>query len=109
MGNHIQAIYGIINGTSNFILTQMARRGIDYRAALAEAQERGYAEADPALDVNGWDAAHKAIILAWISYGLWVRPNEIVVDGIEQVRLADLRLAESLGYAIKLLAVVQAA
>ena len=107
VGNHIQAIYGIINGTSNFILTQMARRGIDYRAALAEAQERGYAEADPALDVNGWDAAHKAIILAWISYGLWVRPNEIVVDGIEQVRLADLRLAESLGYAIKLLAVVR--
>ena len=107
VGNHIQAIYGIINGTSNFILTQMARRGIDYRAALAEAQERGYAEADPALDVNGWDAAHKAIILAWISYGLWVRPNEIVVDGIEHVRLADLRLAESLGYAIKLLAVVR--
>jgi homoserine dehydrogenase len=107
VGNHIQEIYGIINGTSNFILTQMARRGLDYRQALAEAQARGYAEADPALDVNGWDAAHKAIILAWISYGLWVRPNEIVVDGIEQVSLADLRLAESLGYAIKLLAVIR--
>lgn len=107
VGNHIQAIYGIINGTSNFILTQMARRGLDYRAALAEAQEKGYAEADPALDVNGWDAAHKAIILAWLSYGLWVRPNEIVVDGIEHVSAADIRLAATLGYSIKLLGVVR--
>jgi homoserine dehydrogenase len=107
VGNHIQAIYGIINGTSNFILTQMARRGLDYRAALAEAQEKGYAEADPALDVNGWDAAHKAIILAWLSYGLWVRPNEIVVDGIENVSAADIRLAATLGYTIKLLGVVR--
>lgn len=107
VGNHIQAIYGIINGTSNFILTQMARRGIDYRTALAEAQAKGYAEADPALDVNGWDAAHKAIILAWLSYGLWVRPNEIVVDGIENVSAADIRLAATLGYTIKLLGVVR--
>ena len=107
VGNHIQAIYGIINGTSNFILTQMARRGLDYRTALAEAQQKGYAEADPALDVNGWDAAHKAIILAWLSYGLWVRPNEIVVDGIEDVSAADIRLAATLGYTIKLLAVVR--
>lgn len=107
VGNHIQAIYGIINGTSNFILTQMARRGIDYRTALAEAQEKGYAEADPALDVNGWDAAHKAIILAWLSYGVWVRPNEIAVDGVENVSAADMRLAASLGYAIKLLAVIR--
>ena len=107
VGNHILAIYGIINGTSNFILTQMARRGIDYRTALAEAQAKGYAEADPALDVNGWDAAHKAIILAWLSYGLWVRPNEIVVDGIENVSAADIRLAATLGYTIKLLGVVR--
>jgi homoserine dehydrogenase len=107
VGNHIQAIYGIINGTSNFILTQMARRGIDYRTALAEAQAKGYAEADPTLDVNGWDAAHKAIILAWLSYGLWVRPNEIVVDGIENVSAADIRLAATLGYTIKLLGVVR--
>jgi homoserine dehydrogenase len=107
VGNHIQAIYGIINGTSNYILTQMARRGLDYRAALAEAQAKGYAEADPALDVNGWDAAHKAIILAWLSYGLWVRPNEIVVDGIENVSAADIRLAATLGYTIKLIAVVR--
>ncbi len=107
VGNHIQAIYGIINGTSNFILTQMARREIDYREALAEAQAKGYAEADPALDVNGWDAAHKAIVLAWLSYGVWVRPSEVFVDGIEQVSLADLRLAARLGYAIKLLAVIR--
>lgn len=107
VGNHIQAIYGIINGTSNYILTQMARRGIDYREALAEAQAKGYAEADPTLDVNGWDAAHKAIVLAWLSYGLWVRPSEVYVDGIENVSLADLKLAKRLGYTIKLLAVIR--
>ncbi len=106
-GNHIRSIYGIINGTSNFILTQMARHGLGYAEALAEAQRLGYAEADPALDVNGWDAAHKAIILAWVSYGLWVRPSEVFVDGIEHVSLADMRLAERLGYAIKLLGVVR--
>ncbi|MGI8603484.1 MAG: homoserine dehydrogenase [Verrucomicrobiales bacterium] len=107
VGNHIQAIYGIVNGTSNFILTQMRERGLAYRIALAEAQRLGYAEADPTLDVNGWDAAHKAIVLAWLSYGLWVRPAEIFVDGIEHVSLADMRLAERMGYVIKLLAVVR--
>ena len=67
IGNHIQAIYGIINGTTNYILTRMAEAGLDYPAALAEAQQLGYAEADPTLDVNGWDAGHKEIILAWLS------------------------------------------
>ena len=107
VGNHIQAIHGIVNGTSNFILTQMHDRGLSYLTALAEAQRLGYAEADSTLDVNGWDAAHKAIVLAWLSYGLWVRPAEIFVDGIEHVSLADMRLAARMGYAIKLLAVVR--
>ena len=107
VGNHIQAIFGIINGTSNFILTQMGRLGMGYRDALAEAQRLGYAEADPTLDVNGWDAAHKAIVLAWLSYGLWVRPSQIFVDGIESVSLADMKLAAKMGYAIKLLAVIR--
>jgi homoserine dehydrogenase len=107
VGNHIQAIYGIINGTSNFILSQMASQGRSYGDVLAEAQRLGYAEADPALDVNGWDAAHKAIVLAWLSYGLWVRPAETFVDGIENVSLADVRLAEKMGYTIKLLGVVR--
>jgi homoserine dehydrogenase len=107
VGNHIRAIYGIINGTSNFVLTQMRERGFAYRTAVAEAQRLGYAEADFTLDVNGWDAAHKAIVLAWLSYGLWVRPAEIFVDGIENVSLADMRLADRMGYVIKLLAVVR--
>ncbi len=107
VGNNIQAIYGIINGTSNFILTRMAKAGLTYEAALAEAQELGYAEADPALDVNGWDAAHKAIVLAWLSYGLWVRPSEVFVDGVEKVSAADMKMAGKMGYTIKLLGVVR--
>ena len=72
IGNHILSIHGIINGTSNYILTRMAEAGLGFAEALAEAQAAGYAEADPTLDVNGWDAAHKAIILASLAYGFWV-------------------------------------
>jgi homoserine dehydrogenase len=107
VGNHIQAIYGIINGTTNYILTRMADAGLSYEAALAEAQQAGYAEADPTLDVNGWDAGHKAIILAWLSYGRWVRPEEIWVEGIQNVTPVDLKFARSIGYQIKLMAVVR--
>ena len=107
VGNHIQAIYGIINGTSNYILTRMAEAELDYPVALREAQELGYAEADPALDVNGGDAAHKAIILAWLSYGLWVKQENVYVDGVENVCRADIAFARTLGYAIKLLAVIR--
>ncbi len=107
VGNHIQSIYGIINGTSNYILTRMADAELDYAVALKEAQDLGYAEADPALDVNGGDAAHKAIILAWLSYGLWVKPEEVFVDGVENVCRADIEYARSLGYAIKLLGVIR--
>ena len=84
----------------------MTLRGIDYPTALKEAQELGYAEADPALDVNGWDAAHKAILLATLAYGFPIDPKNIYVTGIEQVRQTDIRFAKSLGYVIKLLAVV---
>lgn len=107
VGNHIQSIYGIINGTSNYILTRMAEAELDYPVALEEAQKLGYAEADPALDVNGGDAAHKAIILAWLSYGLWVKPEQVFVDGVEDVRRADIEFARNLGYAIKLLGVIR--
>ena len=72
IGNHIQSIHGIINGTSNYILTRMTESGLGFAEALAEAQAAGYAEADPTLDVNGWDAAHKAIILASLAYGFWI-------------------------------------
>lgn len=107
IGNHIQSVIGIINGTCNYILTRMTEAGLGYEAALAEAQALGYAEADPTLDVNGWDAAHKAIILASLSYGRWVPCDKIHVEGIETVRAEDIAFAERLGYTIKLLGVIR--
>ena len=107
IGNRIDSIHGIINGTSNYILTRMTSGGIAFPEALAEAQKLGYAEADPALDVNGWDAGHKAIILAWLSYGRWLRPEEVSVIGIEDISLEDVAFAGELGYEIKLLGVVR--
>jgi homoserine dehydrogenase len=107
IGNNIRAIYGIINGTTNYILTRMAEAGLSYESALAEAQAAGYAEADPTLDVTGWDAGHKAIILAWLSYGCWVKPSQVHVVGVSHITQADLRFARSMGYAIKLLGVIR--
>ena len=107
IGNHIQSVAGIINGTCNYILTRMTDAGLQYPEALEEAQQLGYAEADPTLDVNGWDAAHKAIILASLSYGCWVPCDEIYVEGIEKVTKPDIEFADTLGYAIKLLAIIK--
>jgi homoserine dehydrogenase len=107
IGNRIQSFSGIINGTSNFILGRMAEAGLSFQAALAEAQANGYAEADPTLDVNGWDAAHKAILLATLAYGFPIDASAIHVSGIEQVRPADIAFANNLGYVIKLLAVIR--
>ncbi|MDF1753144.1 MAG: homoserine dehydrogenase [Verrucomicrobiales bacterium] len=107
IGNHIQSVAGIINGTCNYILTRMSEAGLEYEAALDEAQKLGYAEADPTLDVNGWDAAHKAIILASLSYGCWVPCDQIYVDGIEKVTKPDIDFADDLGYTIKLLAIIK--
>jgi len=109
VGNHIQSIHGIINGTTNYILTRMTDAGIDYADALAEAQAQGYAEADPTLDVNGWDAAHKALILASLAYGTWINPAKVFVEGIEQVTARDVAFARKLGYRIKLLGIIKAA
>jgi len=108
IGNHIESIHGIINGTSNFILTRMTEGGLGFQEALAEAQAGGYAEADPTLDVNGWDAAHKAIILASLAYGFWVSTDKIFVEGIEKITAADICFANDLGYRIKLLAIIKA-
>lgn len=108
IGNHIKSVHGIINGTSNYILTQMTEREISFAEALAEAQAQGYAEADPTLDVNGWDAAHKAIILASLAYGFWVPTDKIFVEGIDQITAGDIRFAKKLGYAIKLLGIIKA-
>ncbi len=107
IGNHIQSVAGIINGTCNYILTRMSEAGLDYQTALGEAQALGYAEADPTLDVNGWDAAHKAIILASLSYGCWVPCDQIHVEGIEKVTATDIDFADKLGYVIKLLGIIQ--
>ncbi len=107
IGNRIHSFSGIINGTSNYILGRMTDAGLTFADALHEAQSLGYAEADPALDVNGWDAAHKAILLATLAYGFPIDPAAIHVSGIEQVRPADISFAKNLGYAVKLLAVIR--
>lgn len=109
VGNRIESIHGILNGTSNYILSRMQEAGLDYKAALAEATELGYAEADPSLDLNGGDAAHKAIILAALAYGFWVKPEAIRVNGIEEVTAVDIFFARNLGYVIKLLATIRSA
>ena len=102
--NQVTAIQGILNGTSNFILTGMAEKGLTYRAALAEAQRLGYAEADPTLDVDGSDAAHKLAVLAQIAFGVAARPHQIERQGIDTLDPMDIRFASELGYTIKLLA-----
>ncbi|QQL44344.1 homoserine dehydrogenase [Sulfuriroseicoccus oceanibius] len=108
IGNHVTGIYGIINGTSNYILTRMTDAGLSFADALKEASDLGYAEADPYLDISGWDAAHKAAILASIAYGSWVSIEDLHVEGIDGLSLSDVHYAERLGYAIKLLSVVKA-
>ena len=108
IANRFESIHGILNGTSNYILTRMTDKGMDFAPALAEAQQLGYAEADPTLDINGWDAAHKAIILASLAYGFWLHPESIFVSGIDNVTASDIRFADELGYRIKLLASIRA-
>ncbi len=103
-GNRIVSIEAILNGTSNFILTRMLDRRETYDAVLAEAQTRGYAEADPAMDVDGTDAAQKLSILTQLAYGTRVALEDIVRQGIQQIELLDLLVASELGYRVKLLA-----
>ena len=102
--NQVTAIQAILNGTSNYILTAMADGGKSYADALAEAQRLGYAEADPTLDVDGSDAAHKLAVLAQIAFGVTARPHEIERQGIDRIDATDIRFASELGYTIKLLA-----
>jgi homoserine dehydrogenase len=102
--NQILSLQGILNGTCNFILTSMTEQGLPYAVALAEAQRRGYAEADPSFDVDGVDAAHKLAILAQIAFGVAVPVQAIPRRGIANIQEADIRYARELGYTIKLLA-----
>lgn len=107
IGNHIQSLTGIINGTSNYILERMTQAGLAYPEALNEAKELGYAEADETLDVNGWDAAHKAILLASLSYGKLINYKNVYVRGIEMITPLDIQFAQDLGYVVKLLSLVR--
>ncbi len=107
VGNQIESMVGIINGTSNYILERMTNASISYPEALKEAQELGYAESDPTLDVNGWDAAHKAILLATLAYGSIINPADVFVSGIEPVTITDIDFAKRLGYNVKLLSVIR--
>ncbi|CBW74928.1 Homoserine dehydrogenase (EC 1.1.1.3) [Mycetohabitans rhizoxinica HKI 454] len=105
--NRIQYIAGIINGTTNFILSEMRERGLDFATALADAQRLGYAEADPTFDVEGIDAAHKATIMAAIAFGVPVQFERAHVEGITRLDALDIRYAEELGYRIKLLGIAR--
>jgi len=106
-GERVRRVMGIVNGTTNFILTQMDETGMDYAAALAEAQSLGLAERDPSADVQGDDAAAKAAILAGLAFGADVVAADVPREGIEGVRAADVAFAARLGYVVKLLAVAE--
>ncbi len=103
--NKIEKLVGIINGTTNYILTKMTREGMDFADALKEAQEKGYAEADPTSDIEGFDAAYKLAIMASLSFGTKVDVASIYREGISNVKAVDIAYADKLGYVIKLLAV----
>ncbi|HIE35209.1 MAG TPA: homoserine dehydrogenase [Campylobacterales bacterium] len=105
--NHIEAIKGIMNGTCNYILTKMEKEGVDFEIVLKEAQELGYAEADPTFDIDGFDAAHKLLILASIAYGIDAKPEDILIEGIRGITSLDFAFAFEFGYTIKLLAIAK--
>ncbi|MFW2480374.1 MAG: homoserine dehydrogenase [Lentimonas sp.] len=106
VANRFKLIFGILNGTSNYILTRMEREGLSFEETLGDARKLGYVEADEALDLDGIDAAHKAVILAYLAYGKWVKLSDIICEGIRDVSGQDIEIAGQLGYKIKLLAVI---
>ena len=105
--NHIKSIQGIMNGTCNYMLTRMINDGVDYDEILKEAQDLGYAEADPTFDVGGFDAAHKLLILGSIAYGIDVKPEDILIEGIQNISKADIEFAKEFEYSIKLLGIAK--
>ena len=107
VGNRITALYGIVNGTCNYILTRMKLEGADFETVLADAQKHGYAETPPDLDIDGWDSQHKIGILASLAHGFWVNPGKIHVEGIQHVSALDIQFAAQLGYTIKLLGIIK--
>lgn len=107
IGNHFDSIMGIVNGTTNYILTRMYQDGVNFDEVLKEAQDLGYAEADPTADVGGWDAARKVAILASIAYNSRVTLDDVYVEGIDKITAADIEAARKLGYLIKLLGIAK--
>lgn len=107
VANRFSLIFGILNGTSNYILTRMEREGISFDSTLADARKLGYVEADESLDLDGIDAAHKTVILAYLAHGKWVKLSDIICEGIREVRIEDIETAKHLGFKIKLLAVIE--
>src|SRR5208283_1294524 len=107
VGNRITHLYGIVNGTCNYILTRMKLEGADFAAVLKDAQAQGYAEAEPSLDIDGHDALHKIGILASLAHGFWVDPKDIYVEGIRSITRTDIQFASQLGYTIKLLGIIK--
>jgi homoserine dehydrogenase len=105
--NRIQWIAGIINGTTNFILSEMRDKGLAFADVLAEAQRLGYAEADPTFDIEGVDAAHKATLMSAIAFGIPIQFDKCHIEGISKLEAADIRYAEQLGYRIKLLGITR--
>jgi homoserine dehydrogenase len=108
VGNRITRLYAIVNGTCNYILSRMKLEGAGFSEVLGDAQRLGYAEAEPSLDIDGQDAAHKIGILASLAHGFWVNPKQIHVEGIRHIDRLDMQFAELLGYTIKLLGIVKA-
>ncbi|MEK1928763.1 MAG: homoserine dehydrogenase, partial [Pararhizobium sp.] len=106
-GNTISRVYGIMNGTCNYILTKMEKEGLSFEACLKEAQRLGYAEADPAFDIEGNDTAHKLAILTSLAYGTAIAADDIYLEGITNISIDDIHAAADLGYRIKLLGVAQ--
>jgi len=107
VANRILSLFGIVNGTCNFILSEMSEKGADFQATLKRAQELGYAEADPGFDIDGWDAAHKLAILVSIAYGVHVPVDKLFVEGIRRLSAFDLECAKRFGFEIKLLAIAK--
>jgi len=105
--NHIESIQGIMNGTTNYMLTKMINEGALYDEILKESQALGYAEADPTFDVGGFDASHKLLILASIAYGIDAKPEDILIEGIENITPTDVDFAKEFGYEIKLLGIAK--
>ena len=105
VANKITKVFGIVNGTCNYILTKMSEEGLDFQTALKQAQEKGFAEADPSLDIDGNDSADKLAVLALLSWGLSVPVPQIYTEGIRKIELEDIRYASDLGYSLKLLAI----